>query len=124
MMPCTRRQEYPTLPGRPRYALGGHRAKLLTRLRYSSLIQAKLSLPATLRIREVPRRRVSEIVARDRSATRQYDISTSSAVSRMETGSSHDTFETRVSPLHSSRCTSAAYERCSTGDSVFAAELR
>src|SRR6266508_1275319 len=105
MMPCTRRLECPTLPGRPRYALGGQRAKLPTRLRYSSLIQAKLSLPATLRIREEPRRRVSEIVARDRLVTKQCDISTFSAVSPTDTGSSHDTSETRVSPLHSNRCT-------------------
>src|SRR5262245_12143986 len=43
------------------------------------------------------------IVARDRSATKLCDISTSSAVSPTVTGSSRDTFETRAGPPRSNR---------------------
>src|ERR1041385_4817295 len=103
MMPCTLRLAYLTLRGKPRYALGGHPARLPTRLKYLSLIQEKSSLPATLRIREEPRCRVSAIFARDRSATKLCDISTSSAVGPTVIGSSHDTFETRARPPRNSR---------------------
>lgn len=102
-MPCTLRLAYLTLRGRPRYALGGHPGRLPTRLRYLTLIQGKSSWPATLPIREAPRCRGYAIVARDRSATRRCDISTSSAVSPTVTGSSHDTFETRARPPRNNR---------------------
>src|SRR5689334_6333230 len=101
MMPCTRRLACLTWLGRPHYAPGGLRAKLPTRSSYLSLIQARFSLPATLRIREELRRRVSTIVARDKLATKWCDISTSSAVSPTVAGSSHATFEIRVRRLHS-----------------------